>query len=172
MRPYRIKHHRGRSLTNEQIAIAAVLAEAISNYSEDHFCAGWMSDIEHELWERIVARKPDAYDRAVKKLYAAAGKKRCDWGKPSPEFLAGLKTLSRRFGVWVYYSRGDTAIHLEDWLPIHEQWYRNQKQQRPSLEKVWQRIHEPFPFRKSARPIRIPPMPKIPLRAGARAGQP
>ena len=162
MRPYKIKRHRGRSLTNEQIAVAAVLAEAISNYSEDHFCAGWLCDIEHELWERIVPRKPDAYDSAIKKLYAAAGEKRLDWGKPGAEFLAGLKCLTRRFQVWVYHNKGDTAIHLKDWLPLHERWYQRRVNERSSLEEVWKRIHEPFPWRtKKATHIKIPPMPKI-----------
>ena len=161
MRPYKIKRHRGRSLTNEQIAIAAVLAEAISNYSEDHYCAGWMSGIEHELWERIVVRKPDAYSRAVKKLYAAAGEKRSDWGKPASEFLAGLKALAERYQVWVYHHKGDTAIHLKDWLPLHEKHYQHLVKQRPSLEKIWQWIHEPFRFSKSTKPVRIPPMPKL-----------
>ena len=157
----KIKCHRGRRLMNEQIAIAAVLAQAISNYSEDSFCAGWYSGIEHELWERIVARKPDSYERAVKKLYAAAKKQRRDWGKPSAEFLAGLKLLAERFQVWIFYKKGETAIHLKDWLPLHERWHENQKQQRSSLEEVWKRIHEPFPFLKSNKPVRIPPMPKL-----------
>jgi hypothetical protein len=157
----KIKCHRGWGLSKEQIAVAAVLAQAISNYSEDSFCAGWMHDIEHELWERIVARKPDAYERSVKKLYAAAKKERRDWGKPSAEFLAGLKLLGKHFQVWIYYKKGETAIHLKDWVLLHEQWHENRKQQRSSLEEVWKRIHEPFPFLKSKKPVRMPPMPKL-----------
>ena len=157
----KIKSHRGRCFTNEQKAIAAVLAQAISNYSEDSFCAGWMLDIEHELWERMIARKPDDYERAVKKLHAAAKKQETDWGKPSAEFLAGLKLLAQNFQVWVFYRKSETAIHLKDWLPLHERWHENQKQQRSSLEEVWQRIHQPFLFLKSQKPDRIPPMPKM-----------
>jgi hypothetical protein len=156
----KIKVHRGRRLSKEQIAIASVLAQAISNYSEDSFCAGWMHSIEHELWERIVAHKPDAYERAVKKLYAVVKKERRDWGKPSEEFLAGLKLLAQRFQVWIFYQKGETAIHLKDWLPLHEKWREHRKQQRPSLEEVWKRIHQPFPFLKPKKPVRIPPMPK------------
>jgi hypothetical protein len=120
-----------------------------------------MHAIEHELWERIVARKPDVYERAVKKLYTAAKKQRRDWGKPSTEFLAGLKLLAQRFQVWIFYKKGETAIHLKDWLPLHEQWHENRKQERSSLEEVWKRIHQPFPFLKSKKPVRIPPMPKL-----------
>ena len=176
----KIKNYRGRRLTNEQKAIAAVFAQAISNYSEESFCAGWYSGIEHELWERIVARKPDAYERAVKKLYAAAKKERRDWGKPSAEFLAGLKLLAQRFQVWIYYKKGETAIHVKDWLPLHdkkgetaihvkdwlplhEQWHENRKGQRSSLEEIWKRIHQPFPFLKSKKPVQMPPMPRLKL---------
>jgi hypothetical protein len=98
----KIKCHRGQRLSKEQIAVAAILAQAISNYSEDSFCAGWFHSIEHELWERIVAHKPDAYEHAVKKLYVAAKKQRRDWGKPSAKFLAGLKLLAQRFQIWIY----------------------------------------------------------------------
>ena len=80
--------------------ITAVLAQAISNYSEDSFTAGWYSDIDHELWERIRPRKPDAYELAGKELYAAAPEKRHDWGKPSTVFLAGLQTLAERFQMF------------------------------------------------------------------------
>ena len=157
----KIKNHRGRRLTNKQKAIAAVFTQAISNYSEESFRAGWYNGIEHELWERIVARKPDAYERAVKKLYAAAKKGRRDWGKPSTEFLAGLKLLAQHFQVWIYYKEGETAIHLKDWLLLHEQWHEKRKQQRSSLEQVWKRIQQPFPFLKSKKPVRILPMPKL-----------
>jgi len=95
------------------------------------------------------------------KLYAAAKKERRDWGKPTDEFIIGLKLLAQRFQVWIYYKKGETAIHLKDWLPIHGQWRENRKQQRPSLEEVWKRIHQLFPFLKSKRPVRIPPMPKL-----------
>jgi hypothetical protein len=157
----KIKCHRGRRLTNEQVAIAAVLAQAISNYSEDSFCAGWYSGIEHELWERIVPRRPDHYERAVEKLYSVARGKRSDWGKPSAEFLAGLKTLAKGFQVWIYYKKGETAIHLQDWLPIHEAWRSSRIKERPGLEEVWSRIHEPFAFLKADKRVRIPPMPKL-----------
>lgn len=156
-----IQRHNGRPLSDEQVAIAAVLAEAISNYSEDTFCAGWLSGIEHELWERILTREPDAYEHAVEKLYAAAGKERHDWGKPKSEFLAGLKILAERFQVWVYWQDGETGIHLEDWKPLHERWHENHLKQRRSLEEVWQHIHQPFPWRKSEELIEIPPMPKL-----------
>ena len=108
-----------------------------------------------------LSRKPDAYERAVKKLYAAAKKDRRDWGKPTDEFLVGLKLLAQRFQVWIYYKKGETAIHLKDWLPLHEQWRENRKQERSGLEEVWKRIHQPFPFLKSNKPVRIPPMPKL-----------
>ena len=161
MRWRKIKSHRGRRLSKEQIAIAAVLAQAISNYSEDTFFAGWLCDIEHELWERIEVCKPDAYERSVKKLYAAGKQKRTDWGKPSAEFLAGLKLLAERFQVWVVYQKSETAIHLNDWRPLHEKWFERQKQHRPELEKVWERIHQPFPRVASEKAVKIPPMPKL-----------
>ena len=157
----KIKTYRGRQLSKEQIAIASVLAQAISSYSEDSFCAGWYSGIDYELWERIVARKPDAYERAVKKLYAVAKKKPSDWGKPTDKFLDGLKLVAQRFQVWVIHKKGATAIHLKDWLPLHEQWHENQKQQRWSLEDVWKRIHDPMPRLNFDLPVQIPPMPKL-----------
>lgn len=157
----KIKRYRGRSLTKEQAAVAAVLAEAISNYSEDLYCASWLSGIEHELWESMFVRKPDAYERAVRKLYAAAKKPRPSFGKTSAEFLSGLKLLAERFQVWIVYQEDKTAINLQDWLSLHELWHESKKQQRPSLEEVWQQIHQPFPFSKSNAPAVIPPMPKL-----------
>ncbi|HTH49686.1 MAG TPA: hypothetical protein VMB21_19390 [Candidatus Limnocylindria bacterium] len=148
-------------MTEEQTAIATVLAAAISSYSEDVYCAGWLDDIEHQLWETIAARKPDAYECAVQKLHAAAKKPRPSFGKPSAEFLSGLKLLAERFQVWVVYQEVETAIHLQDWLSLHEEWHESKKQQRPSLEEVWQQIHQPFPFSKSNEPAVIPPMPKL-----------
>lgn len=158
-----IQRHQGRPLSDEQIAVAAVLVEAIGNYSEEAFCAGWLKDIEHDLWEQTLAREPDGYDRAVEKLYAAAGKEPSEWGAPSAQFLAGLRLLAQRFQVWVYHGQGrETAIHLEDWRVLHEGWHERRLQERAPLEMVWERLHRPFPFRKEEDELAaIPPMPKL-----------
>jgi hypothetical protein len=153
--------HQGRTLSGDQVAIAAVLFEAISNYSEDAYCAGWFMGIEHELWERIVRRVPDGYDLSVKKLYAIAGKEQTDWGKPGEEFLRGLEILAKQYAVWVFFDKDQTVIHLTDWEPIHEDWHKCRVKERPSLDEVWRHIHEPFPRLRNTELVSIPPMPKL-----------
>ena len=158
-----IHRHPGRDLNEEQVAVAAVLCQAISNYSEDSFCAGWLVGIEHELWERLYPRLPDAYEQTVDQLYAAAGKERTDWGRCPAEFAAGLRLLAEGFKVWVYFGeQGETAIRMDEWKPLHEKWLQDQIAERPLLEKIWEQIHNPFPrLKKGEAPPVIPPMPKI-----------
>src|SRR5437868_235540 len=140
----KIKRHKGRRLSNEQVAVAIVMIEAISNFSEDRSCSSWEMNIEHTLWDRTLKRKPDAYERSVQKLYAAAEMEQRDWVSRDDPFLAGLKTLAEHFQVWIYWEDEKTAIHIEDWKPLHEHWHQEKVKQRPPLEEVWKRIHWRF----------------------------
>jgi hypothetical protein len=158
-----ITSHPGRELSREQIGVASVLYQAIGTFSEETYCAGWMSDIEHHLWDKVDPPDPDSYSRAVDYLYAAAGKERSSWGDPGEHLGTGLRLLAERFQVWVYWREGAVAIHLADWKPMHAGWREERLKERSPLEEVWERIHNPFSFRTNEdNPVVVPPMPKFP----------
>lgn len=158
MRP-EISCYRGDRLTSDQLAVARVMAGAISQHSEDWWAAGWMSNIEHELWDEACGRRDDEYEKTVARLSKLAGRT-CRRRPRKPGLLAaGLKALADRFGVWVT-GGGDTAISVTSWQRIHELWVAQTVAQRASYEEVWAWLNRNWgdPPDKP-----IPPMPKIKL---------
>lgn len=150
-----------RNLSKEQRAVGELMCAAVREYSESHYCAGWYSDIEHQLWDEVVLRKEDAYERACVGLRKIAG---CDsWRRPRDRslFAEGLKLLSEKFGIWFFYDsgKGEKTISLEEWLPRHETWVQETIRQRQPYEKIWEYAH----WKGLKEPKRIPPMPKIQL---------
>lgn len=95
------------------------LAQAISDLSEDCWCAGWLDDCEHVLWEMLGITEPR------------------EWGMGyvTPEDAAKLKALSDEAGGWVYWhvplrddgmppedrwlSTGPRFVAMADWLDRH-----------------------------------------------------
>jgi hypothetical protein len=149
------------NLTPEQIAVGELMCAAVREFSESCYCAGWYSDIEHQLWDEAILRKEDAYERACVRLRKLAGSG--SWRRPRKRslFAEGLKLLSERFGIWFFYEsrKGEQGIPLKNWLPIHEAWIQSGIQQRPPYEKVWEYAH----WKGLKEPKRIPPFPKIKL---------
>ena len=149
------------NLTAEQIAVGELMCAAVREYSESCYCAGWSSDIEHHLWDEAVLRREDAYERACVRLRKLAGSG--SWRRPRQRslFAEGLKLLSERFGIWFFYegAKGERAILLKDWLPLHETWGRSEIQQRLPYEKVWEYAHS----KGLKKPKSIPQIPKIKL---------
>lgn len=91
------------------LAFQSALANLISNLSEDYWCAGWLSDCEHTLWD------------------AATRSGDFEWGmgivpRRSLDTLIGLANES---GCWVQWKDGGVqAVSLSEWVGIHLKWTR------------------------------------------------
>ena len=65
----------------------AMLESAISEFSEDCYCAGWMSGIQDDLWDILDGEEP------------AWGYGMCG-GTPDDERLARIRALRDATGIW------------------------------------------------------------------------
>lgn len=80
---------------------ARELANLISSISEDRFCAGWCSSIEHTVWEAVQ--------------------------DPQSSFISEdernhLKLLSKECNGWVYWEHyeGETFLWISEWEKFHK----------------------------------------------------
>jgi hypothetical protein len=80
------------------------LAEYMSDISEDNYCAGWLIDLEHTLWDAVMA-----------------GPSRFGMGDITAENIAELRRLSNDAGGWIVYvsGKGETFVPMAEWLEIH-----------------------------------------------------
>ncbi len=79
------------------------LAESMSEISEDHFCAGWLIDLEYSLWGIVSGLSPNEF-----------GFGPIEWWK-----IRRLKALSAATGGWIERLRDaehETFVPLEIWL--------------------------------------------------------
>lgn len=83
--------------------MAADLANAMSEISEDCYCAGWMSKLEFELWSAVMNGPVEA-----------------GFWKVTQSDIDRLRLLARRCDGWVVW---DETLLTETWLPI-EEWLR------------------------------------------------
>lgn len=148
---------KGKKLTVEQLAVGELMCAAVREYSGSRYCAGWLSNIEHSLWDEVVLREEDAYEQACARLNKLAGRK--GWRRPRKRslFAEGLKLLSEQYGIWFYYER---VISVEEWLAKHESQIASEIKERMPYQKVWELAHSK-PFQRRQR--KVPPMPKIKL---------
>ena len=78
---------------------------AMSDYSENYWAAGWLSDIEFQLWDDV--------------LKLRSGKRLARW-KPEPEFLT-LSLLSEIADGWWYWGNsGLKFVSMKQWLVKYE----------------------------------------------------
>jgi hypothetical protein len=79
-----------------------VLAQVMSDYSENNWCAGWLMDLEDTLWDAI-------------------------WGGPSPDVTSDLeeiKALAELTGAWIIWderTRGKAIVRLGDFAAGRDQ---------------------------------------------------
>ncbi|HEY9171630.1 MAG TPA: hypothetical protein VI136_05025 [Verrucomicrobiae bacterium] len=150
------------ALSKQQTAVGELMCAAVREYSESRYAASWCSGIEHLLWDEVVLRKEDAYERVCARLHKLAGSG-C-WRRPRQRslFAEGLKLLSERYGIWFYYERGkgEKAIRLKEWLPLHEAWMQRGIEQRMPYDKVWELANWEL---GDPRDKPVPPMPRIKL---------
>lgn len=101
-------------LTDDQ----QILADRMSDVSEDCYSAGWMIDLEYHLWELIYSDPPRKYGI----------------GPVSDQDVRIFKSLSERIGGWICYRSditdkdlpqsewGEVFVPLERWLEMYNKW--------------------------------------------------
>jgi len=80
------------------------LAELMSEISEDHYCAGWLGDLEYSLWSIVTGASANMF-----------GFGPIEWWK-----IKRLKALSAATGGWIELQRHaehETFVPLDAWLP-------------------------------------------------------
>jgi hypothetical protein len=96
------------SRTPEQLAArvrelaADRLYQLMSDVSEDHYCAGWMSGLEYDLWGMV-----------------RGGPRHYGMGDVEPETVAELRQLSDDCGGWHTHDR---LVPLDEWRREYERW--------------------------------------------------
>lgn len=87
---------------DEQKITADLLQKVMSEISEEHWCAGWMSSLEYILWDAVAGKRKDI----------------C-----SAEEIEQLKYLSEKCGGWVIWdkqAKGERFVPMEEWLRLYE----------------------------------------------------
>ena len=84
--------------------IQRVLAKIMSEISEDAYCAGWLVDLEYELWQILVD-----------------GQGKFGFGAVSEAEIEELRLLSDLCGGWIVWDEergGQTFVPFDQWLKI------------------------------------------------------
>jgi hypothetical protein len=91
---------------------ARALADYMSELSEQAYSAGWMKDLEFNLW---VALQGESHEHGGLKL--------------SSEQRLRLSELSAYCGGWIVFRdhTEETFLSLQEWRPEYEKW-RSQRQ--------------------------------------------
>ncbi len=101
---------------SKNIVYANVLKTLMSKISEDHFCAGWLVDLEYKLWSMVIDRSAENRDFG--------------FGEVLLEQVDVLSELNLKSGGWWYWAESDTKqgynggelfVTTEEWLEM----YRN-----------------------------------------------
>jgi hypothetical protein len=81
-----------------------LLARTMSDMSEGAYCAGWIIDLEYDLWA-IITGSPDADP-----TYAL-----------EQQDIDDLKTLSERARGWIVWTedKGETFVPMDQWLAMY-----------------------------------------------------
>jgi len=90
-------------LTDEARVCAALLGRLMSDLSEDYWCAGWLIDLEFELWEGVAGGKTSITKAEI----------------------AQLRYLSDRCDGWIVFHNEPPYrryIRLADWAREYEAW--------------------------------------------------
>jgi hypothetical protein len=80
------------------------MVSTMCDISEEHYAAGWMCGLEHEIWESI-QRLPTRVD------YGRVAFREID--------LKRLRGVAEILGQWRTYTE---FVPMQDWLPMHEVW--------------------------------------------------
>lgn len=92
-------------LGHEERICAALLARVMASLSEDYWCAGWLTDLEFQLWEAAVqGSSPSTYPAAD---------------------LEQLRDLSTRCGgwvTWIDWPPWRRYVPLDEWRKQYAAW--------------------------------------------------
>jgi hypothetical protein len=112
-----LPRHNGLPLSDAQIAGARLLSVGFSEFSDAVHCAGWMRDVEHEIWEWL---HPTLETTNWNKEFLMTEEAWPYWF----ELARGIGLLGEMTNVWLYWDEdnADTAIHLTDWKEMHAAW--------------------------------------------------
>ena len=94
------------------------LADYMSELSEEAYCAGWMHDLEYELWQVLQSDSPSRFGRLV----------------ASDDQLYKLRSLSSACEGWIHFddAREETWLSFAEWQPLYESWLGHQRRTPPS----------------------------------------
>lgn len=84
------------------------LRDLMSNLSEEHYCAGWLSGLEYSIWYLLF----DAPDNA-----------KFGMSTPDPVDLHKIAVAAHNLGGWVIWdehSDQERFIPLSEWIPKYE----------------------------------------------------
>jgi len=97
------------TLTPEPRICAGLLAKVMSQLSEDHWCAGWLHDLEFDLW--------DALEGSGSLRIAQAD-------------LDQLRYLADKCGGWIKWDdqrHGPRYVHADDWCRTYQERVRRHR---------------------------------------------
>lgn len=126
------------------IEVATLLEGHIGYISEETHFAGWLLDIEYDLWRM------------------SEGELR-EWGMVpvAEEDIVKLRRLRERLrGAWVWWESGVGAHYVtaEEWVPLYEAWFAKRPVMvgermasyiwfpKPRLIRVWKKPGDPLPL--------------------------
>ena len=98
------------SLDGEQGLCASLLGRLMSELSHDFWCAGWLIDLEFELWGGLAGEKGWSGEAAA----------------------AQLRYLSDRCGGWIVFHKGPPYhryVPIAEWIREYEVWRLRPKEQ-------------------------------------------
>lgn len=93
-----------------------LLVRLMREYSEDFWCAGWLSGLEYDLWE-FTCGEAETYGTYLGSYLKDSER---DY----------LKQLANDAGGWYYWSDktpvGERFISMDDWLKMYEEYKNDQ----------------------------------------------
>jgi hypothetical protein len=99
-------------------AAEELLLQKMRDVSQDHWCAGWLFDLERDLYRIVFCGADPDYG----------------WGPVKPETIARLRELAEECGKWWSWSgdydeANETLITLEE---AHKRWSEFDDSKRPT----------------------------------------
>lgn len=91
-----------RTLVAEEPANPQALRWFMSHLSEENWCAGWLIDLEHVLWDEISNPERISNSDALR-----------------------LASMAKACGCWCMFEK---TVSLEEWVTIHSDWTKRNVQ--------------------------------------------
>lgn len=99
------------------------LCDLLSEISESCYFAGWLHDVEHEVWDMLGSKEPVQYGMS----------------HVSPTDLARAEALSKAIGGWVQYEQGPRFVPAGEWARRHAAWVNKRTPKRDEVQFPWAR---------------------------------